>query len=107
KHQINGVSFSENCDPLRRLPIPGQRMQEALSGAQQAFAVPTADVDRHAGFGRRSGHQGATIVKTIGTVFVTSRRIMRFVVEAERITSGMTPISCAAKIRASVASAAL
>jgi hypothetical protein len=28
-------------------------MREALSSAQKAFAGPIADVDRHAGFGRR------------------------------------------------------
>jgi hypothetical protein len=32
-------------------------VQEALSRAQPAFAMPTADIDRHASFSRRSGHQ--------------------------------------------------
>jgi hypothetical protein len=41
---------------LTGLPHPGQRMGEALSRAQPAFAVPTADVDGHAAFGRRSVH---------------------------------------------------
>jgi hypothetical protein len=35
-------------------------MQEAIANAQQAFAMPTADVDRHAAFGRRSSHQGTS-----------------------------------------------
>jgi hypothetical protein len=35
-------------------------MQEALSRAQPAFSMPTADVDRHAAFGRRSGHRRAS-----------------------------------------------
>jgi hypothetical protein len=32
-------------------------VQEAFSRAQPAFAMPTADVDRHAAFSRGSRHQ--------------------------------------------------
>ena len=38
------------------LPHPRQRMQEALSGAQPPFAMPAADVDRHAAFDGPPGH---------------------------------------------------
>ena len=54
EHQIDGVSFGENRYPFRGPPIPGQSVQEALSRAQPAFAMPTADIDRHAAFGRLS-----------------------------------------------------
>jgi hypothetical protein len=35
-------------------------MQKALSSAQQAFAMPTADINRHASFSFRSGHRRAS-----------------------------------------------
>jgi cytochrome c peroxidase len=34
-----------------------------LSNAQQALAMPTADVDRHAGFGRRPRHRRTRSVR--------------------------------------------
>jgi hypothetical protein len=66
KHYYDAVDFRKNPDPFCRLPHPGQRMQEALSSAQQAFAMPTADVDRHAAFDGPPGHQALGNMRGLG-----------------------------------------
>jgi hypothetical protein len=71
-------------------------MQKALSSAQQAFAMPTADVDRHAAFGHRSGHQHTAAAQVVGGDWLDrdarcSEVKIRFIVGVGRESAGCWP----------------